>query len=120
MQQIEQQGKQGQQPVIEQPISQPVAKPAANDKEQVGEDGAEAVYMVFIGQPQGSLGQQQRQLKGHAIDPVVIKARHHIVGLAQDIIQVGCGGKPLAPLINVNAVIAGKNQAGQQEKGADD
>ena len=38
MQQIEQQGKKGKQPVGEQPISQAVAKIAADNKEQVGKD----------------------------------------------------------------------------------
>ena len=64
------------------------------------------------------LGQQQRQLKGNAINPVVVKEGGNVVDPAQDIVPVDLGNLPLVQFIDTAAVVPGQSQADQQEKAA--
>ena len=124
VQQENQQYGQGQQPVVEQAASQPVAKVSGEDKEQVGEEKADGLGgRRVIALPQIALGQQQRQLRDGAIDPVVVRMGVNGVGPAQDIIQVGLGQLNLVFVIHpggavIPAIIFGQKPAGQQEKAA--
>ena len=75
--------------------------------------------IVIILQAQRLLGQQQRQLKGNAINPVVVKEGDNAVNPAQDIVPVDLGNLPLIQFIDAAAIIPGQDAAGQQKEDAD-
>ena len=120
MEQVEQQGKEGDKAIVEQAIGQAVAEVAAEDKEQVGDDGAEAVDVVVVLQAEGLLGEEEGQLEGCAVVAVDIQEGCDAVGAAEDIVQVALGQLPLVRFIGADAVVAGGGEGGQGKEGAED
>ena len=71
MEQVEQQGEQGQPSVGEHPVRQQPAEEPAGEEEQVGQQVAEEMDGAAVGEAQQTLRQEQRRFERDAVVPVV-------------------------------------------------